>query len=78
MRSLTSSTFKPGIAQRLAGAAGRNKLDAIAGKRARKFDDAGFVGDGNEGARGAAQMLGHVIAAPYPYPLPDHGGQRYS
>ena len=53
--------LQPGVAQRHAGAAGRHKLDAEAGKRAREFDDPGFVGDGNKGARGAAQMLGHGV-----------------
>ena len=58
-----SSTLRPGVAQRLARAAGRNELDAVAGERAGEFDDAGFVGDGNEGARGAAQMLGHGLSS---------------
>ena len=52
--------LESGIAQRHAGAAGRDELDAEAGERAREVDDAGFVGDGNEGARGAAEMLGHL------------------
>ena len=51
-----------GVAQRLARAAGRYELDAIAGEFAGEFDDAGFIGNGNEGARCAAQMLGHGVA----------------
>ena len=42
---------EPGIAQRLARAAGRDQLDAVAGERAGEVDHAGFVGNGNEGAR---------------------------
>ena len=59
-----------GIAQRLARAAGRDELDAEAGQRARKVDDAGFIGDGNERARGAAQMFGHAASL---LPLPACG-----
>ena len=50
-----------GIAQRFARAAGRDQLDAMAGERAGKLDNAGFVGDGNQGARRAAQLLGHRL-----------------
>ena len=53
---------EPGIAQGLARAAGRNQLDAVAGQRAGEVDDAGFVGDGNEGARYAAELLGHRLS----------------
>ena len=42
---------KPGVAQRLARAAGRDELDAVAGERAGEFDEPGLVGDGDEGAR---------------------------
>ena len=55
--------LEPGIAQRLAGAAGRNELDAVAGERAGEFDEPGFVGDGNEGARRAAQVFGHGFSS---------------
>ena len=60
--------LESGIAQRHAGAAGRNQLDAEAGQCAREVDDAGFVGDGNEGAGGAAEMFGHGV---YLYSLSD-------
>ena len=53
---------EPGVAQGLARAAGRNQLDAVAGQRAGEVDDAGFVGDGNEGARYAAELLGHRLS----------------
>ncbi len=53
---------EPGVAQGLARAAGGNQLDAVAGQRAGKVDDAGFVGDGNEGARYAAELLGHRLS----------------
>ncbi len=54
--------LQPGVAERLAGAAGGDELDAEARKRAGEFDHSGFVGDGNEGARGAAQVVGHGVA----------------
>ena len=54
--------LEAGVAQRFAGTAGRDELDAEAGQRAREFDHARFVGDGNQGARGAAQMLGHGVS----------------
>ena len=53
--------LQAGLAQLFARAAGRNELDAIVGQRAGERDEAGFVGDGNEGARCAAQLLGHGV-----------------
>src|SRR5580692_2562521 len=50
---------EPGIAQSLGRAAGGHQLDAVAGQRAGEVDDAGLVGDGNEGTRYAAKLLGH-------------------
>ena len=44
------------IAQRLAGAAGGNKFDAVARERAGEFNHACFVGDGNKGAHRAAKL----------------------
>ena len=44
-----------GIGQRLAGAAGRDELDAVLGERAGEIDQAGLVGDGDEGAGDAAE-----------------------
>ncbi len=41
-----------GSGQRHSCAAGRNELDAVVGQRARKLDQAGFVGNGNKGAGG--------------------------
>ena len=53
-----------GLAQRLARAAGRNEFDAVAGERAGEFDHPGLVGNGNEGARRAAQVFGHGAVSP--------------
>ena len=52
---------EPGLAQRLARAAGGDELDAVARERAGEFDEPGLVGNGEEGARGAAQMFGHAV-----------------
>ena len=64
--------IQSGIAERHAGAAGRNQLDAEARQCAREVDDPGFVGDGNEGARGAAEMFGHGLSI-FPPPLAGEG-----
>ena len=50
---------EPRLAQRLARAAGGDEFDAVAGKRAGELDDPGLVGNGDESARGAAQIFGH-------------------
>jgi hypothetical protein len=39
-----------GVGQQLGGAAGGQQLDAQRMQRAREFDDAGLVGDGDQGA----------------------------
>jgi hypothetical protein len=51
--------LQPGIAEYFPGAAGRNQLNPELGERAREFHDAGFVGNGNKRAGGAAQIFGH-------------------
>ena len=45
---------EPGRDQCQARAAGRNDFDAVIGERPRELDQAGLVGNGNEGAGGAA------------------------
>ena len=52
-----------GIGQRLARAAGGNELDAVRGQRAGEIDQARLVGNGEEGARDAAEMVGHDVLA---------------
>jgi hypothetical protein len=49
----------PRIGDRLGGAAGRNDLDACGGQRARKINQAGLVGNGNQRAFDAARGGGH-------------------
>ena len=48
-----------GIAKRFARATSRNEFDSVAGKSAGEFDNAVFVGDGEKGAYGAAEVFGH-------------------
>ena len=50
---------KPGVIQRLGGAAGGNELDAVVGKLIGEFDQAGLVGDRQQGAGDAAGVAGH-------------------
>src|SRR4029077_11389930 len=50
---------EPGLAQRLARAAGGDEFDAVARKSAGELDDPALVGNGDESARGAAQIFGH-------------------
>ncbi len=54
--------IEPGRDQRQPRAAGRNDLDAVIGERPRKLDQAGLVGNGNEGAGGAAQEFCHRLS----------------
>ena len=54
-------TVEPGRDQRQPRAAGRNDLDAVVGERAGELDQAGLVGNGNQGAGGAAQELCHGL-----------------
>ena len=42
--------LQPGLGDRLRGAAGRDQLDAVAGQRLGELDQAGLVGNGNQGA----------------------------
>ncbi len=39
-----------GLAERACGAAGRDELDAVPGEGAGEVDEAGFIGDGEEGS----------------------------
>ena len=50
---------EPGLAQRLARAAGGDEFDAVAGESAGELDDPALVGNGDESARSAAQIFGH-------------------
>ena len=50
---------QPGRRDRLRGAAGGDELDAMAGQRLGKFDQAGLVGNGQQGAGYTARMVGH-------------------
>ena len=47
--------LQAGVGERLAGAAGRDQLDAVAGERAGELDQAGLVGHGEQGAGDAAE-----------------------
>ena len=51
--------LQPGRRDRLRGAAGGDELDAMAGQRLGKFDQAGLVGNGQQSAGYAARMVGH-------------------
>ena len=50
---------EPRLAQRLARAAGGDEFDAVARESAGELDDPALVGNGDESARGAAQIFGH-------------------
>ena len=50
---------KAGVRQRLARAPGRDELHSLRRQRTRELDDARLVGNGNEGARDAAEAFGH-------------------
>ena len=65
VRSATSRTGEPGVAQRACGAAGRKQFDAARGQRAREFDEAGLVGNREQRAAGARDIaIGSVSRAP--------------
>ena len=49
------------VAQQLEGAAGRQQFDAARGQSLRQFDDAGLVGDGQQGAARGQQSHGCSI-----------------
>ena len=50
---------------RFRGAAGRHQVDTVPGKRAGKIDQAGFVGNGQQGAGHAPRMVGHKLVPGY-------------
>ncbi len=52
---------EPRFGERFARAAGGDKLHPMRRQNPRKFDKAGFVGNGNQRARHAAQIDGHCI-----------------
>ena len=64
--SPTSRHGKPGLAERLARAAGGDELDAVAGERAGKLNEPGLVGNGDEGAGDEAKLLGHGVRVSQP------------
>ena len=51
--------LQPGRRDRLRGAARGDELDAMSCKRLGKFDQAGLVGNGQQGAGYTARMVGH-------------------
>ena len=57
---------KRGLAERLARAARGDELDAVAGERAGKLNEPGLVGNGDEGARDEAKLLGHDVRVSQP------------
>ena len=54
--------LEPGVVERLGGAAGGDELDAVAGERLGEIDEAGLVGDRQQGAGDAARVAGHVLS----------------
>ena len=54
---------KPRVLERLGGAAGRNELDPVAGKRLGESDQPGLVGYRQQGAGDAARMAAHGARA---------------
>jgi hypothetical protein len=51
---------QPGGGDRLGGASGRDQLDAVPRQRLGEFDQAGLVGNGQQGAGHTARMVGHI------------------
>jgi hypothetical protein len=51
--------LEAGRGDRLGGAAGRDQLDIVRGKRLCELDQAGLVGDGEKGTGDAAGMVSH-------------------
>ena len=54
-------TGEPGVFQRLGGAAGGDELDVETGERLGEVDEAGLVGDRQQGAGDAARVAGHGL-----------------
>ncbi len=54
--------LQPGVGNRFGGAAGGDEIDAVAGQRARKFDQPGFVGHRQQSTGYAARMVGHEFS----------------
>src|SRR5208283_5928577 len=57
---------KTSVGQRLAGAAGRHKLNAKTRETAREINKAGLVGNGYQRADSAAEAFGHDVFSPRP------------